>query len=45
MQGWVNKVTVERISGVIIGSLHHLSNDPSNDVKFHLSKLLGILSN
>jgi len=40
---WINKISVDKISTVIIPSIKNLSNDSNNNVKLALSRLLGVL--
>lgn len=40
---WINKISVEKISSVIIPAIKNLANDANNNVKLALSKLLGVL--
>jgi len=43
MSVWINKISVEKISSVIIPAIKNLANDANNFVKLALSKLLGVL--
>lgn len=40
---WIQKISVEKISTVIIPAIKNLANDSNHNVKLELSKLLGVL--